>query len=367
MRKLGIYIHVPFCKSKCKYCDFYSIPCHDKEDEYVKRLIEEIRYYSEIYGKRTVDTVYFGGGTPTSLKTGRLNSVFNEITRCFDVEKNAEITVEANPDTVNADKVSSLQEFATRISVGVQSMDDYVLRFAGRIHDVKSAKQALEMLIGKFDVSADLMLGLPYSTVKKSVDSAREILSMGVGHLSCYGLKIEPDTPFAALDRSIFPDDDKLTDEYDAILEECKRFGLDMYEVSNFAKPGLECRHNMRYWQREDYLGFGVSAHSFIDKTRFYNPSDISGYVENDFVSFRKTEEVVNDVSAIDETIMLALRTKKGIDTNKFLGEFGINFFEKFKDKINKLLPYLDIKDENISIKEKYFYAMNSIIVEFLD
>lgn len=367
MRKLGLYIHIPFCKSKCKYCDFYSLSCHEKEDKYIKRLIKEIEFSASKYGKRTIDTVYFGGGTPTSLKKGNLSLIFNEIARRFDVENNAEITVEANPDTLSSDKVAELLEFATRISVGVQSMDDEVLRFAGRIHDSNTAKKALDMLVGKFNVSADLMLGLPYSSIQKTVESAKIILSKGIEHLSCYGLKVEDNTPFALIDKKFFPDDDALTDEYDAVKDECKSFGLSMYEVSNFAKDGFECRHNIRYWRRDDYLGFGASAHSFIDKARFYNPADISGYIEEDFDTFRKLEEQVDEKSAIEETIMLALRTKKGIDSKKFLEEFGIDFFERYKDVLNNLLPYLDIKDGNISIKDKYFYAMNSIIVEFLN
>ncbi len=366
MGKLGLYIHFPFCKRKCRYCDFYSLTEYGYEKEYVSKLKEEIRYYAST-SKRVVDTVYFGGGTPTSLSAGSLSEIFNVISSCFFIEKGAEVTVEANPDTVTSEKIAELRDFATRISVGVQSLDDEVLRFAGRIHTAMQAKRALSQLSRNFDLSADLMLGLPYSGVKKTVNSAKELLELGcVDHLSCYGLKVESGTPFEKEPESVFFSDDDIADEYDEVSRLAGDFGLEMYEVSNFARKGKECRHNIRYWTREDYIGFGPGAHSLIDEVRYFNPRDIRSYLSSPIDGIRQIEEKVSVENAIDETIMLALRMKRGIDLKGFKKRFGFDFEDKYADQLKRLEPYLEKERGFLSIKEKNFYAMNSIIVEFL-
>ena len=366
MSKLGIYVHIPFCKSKCKYCDFYSIPSLDLENSYVNRLLDEIEYNSKFLSDRVVDTIYFGGGTPTALSNGLLARIFDKINNSFNVESKAEITVEANPDTVTEEKINELKLFANRISVGVQSLSDDVLKFAGRIHTSKDALNAIDKLVHKFSVNADLILGLPLSNVESSQKSAQTLINKGIDHLSCYGLKVENGTPFSKIDKSVFPDDDSIADEYDAVKSICKENNLLMYEVSNFAKQGKECKHNIRYWDRSDYLGVGVSAHSFLDSQRFYNPSDIKAYLKSKNNEIRVLDGVIDSSEGIKECIMLSLRTKRGIDCEKFKKEFGIEFFDKYKETIKKLEPYLLIKDGFISIKEQHFYAMNSIIVEFL-
>ncbi len=368
MSKLGIYVHIPFCKSKCKYCDFYSLPCFADEEQYLKKLKEEIAFYSGKLSHTKVDTVYFGGGTPTCLKSSALADIFEELSKAFQIDKDAEITVEANPDTVTSDKIKELSLFANRVSVGVQSLDDEVLRFAGRIHDAKVALNAIDSLVGKFRLSADIMLGLPLSNVQKSVNTARKLIDSGVKHLSCYGLKVEESTPFyKLLESNAFTlDEDKIADEYDAVSDVCKANGLKRYEVSNFAVLGEECRHNLRYWKREDYLGLGVSAHSFVDGKRFYNPANITGYLSADFNNFSVEEEVLDEKSAQEEEIMLAFRTSAGINFADFYNKFGVDFNQEYASAIKKNTPYLEIKDGSIRIKEEYFYAMNSIIVEFL-
>ncbi len=369
MRKLGLYIHIPFCKSKCNYCDFYSITDASVQKKYVERIIEEIDYRKDYFSDRTVDTIYFGGGTPTSLQAGLLNKIFESISKGFNLQSGAEITVEANPDTINGQKVEELSRFANRISLGVQSLDDSVLSFIGRAHDSKGAIKAIDLLLGKFDLSADLILGLPKSNVNISVESAKKLLNMGISHLSCYGLKVEENTPFYKLKNSgtIFPDSDEVAVEYDAIVKICRDFGLERYEVSNFALMGKECKHNLRYWKREDYLGLGVSAHSLYDKKRTYNPSDIKGYLTKNFDSFLKVEEVLNKKSELEEEIMLAFRLRDGLDLNKINKLYDIDFCSKYSAQLKKLSKCLNISEKNISIKDEFFYAMNSIIVEFLD
>lgn len=366
MSKLGIYIHIPFCKRRCNYCDFYSTLDYGLQDEYVDKVKKELEYYSKTIENKTVDTVYFGGGTPTSLNKNALSDIFDTINSCFYVENTAEITVEANPDTINDSKVEELKSFANRVSVGVQSLNDKVLSFAGRIHNSKTALLAIDKLVGKFSLNADIMLGLPYSTIENSAISVRTLIEKGVDHLSCYGLKVENGTPFSKQNKSLFPDDDRVADEYDEIKSICNSYGLDMYEVSNFAKAGKECKHNIRYWQREDYLGVGASAHSYMNNARYYNPSSIKDYIKKEPIDFRVLDSTLSVEDRIEECIMLSLRMKKGIDTIKFEREFGVNFFDRFSAVINKLKPYLNVDKNFISIKEQNFYAMNSIIVEFL-
>lgn len=366
MRKLGLYVHIPFCKSKCNYCDFYSMSSYELQDGYVDRLKEEIEYYSNQYNDKKVDTIYFGGGTPSSLNVGMLSQIFDKIDSCFSIERNCEITVEANPDTVNNEKIAEWSSFASRISVGVQSLNDKALRFAGRLHDSQRAQKAIDELVKKFSVNADVMLGLPYSGIKSSVNSVKTLISQGIEHISCYGLKIEENTPFSKESPSLFPSEDDLADEYDAVKEVCKKNGLDMYEVSNFAKVGKECKHNLRYWHREDYLGFGASAHSFCNNQRWYNPSNIREYIKSSGGEFRIIDARLSEQEQIEESIMLSLRTKKGIDVKKFNDEFKTDFFEKYSAVLKKIAPYLDINESFVSIKEQNFYAMNSIIIEFL-
>lgn len=369
---LGIYIHIPFCKKKCNYCDFLSSSDTTRVDKYLKKLKEEISYYANTYSTDEVDTVFVGGGTPSVLRTGALCEVLDTLTKRFHLSQTPEITVEANPDTLNLEKVMEYSSCATRVSLGVQSLSDKVLKIAGRLHNEEGARNALKLLSqSKLDVSADLILGLPFDSIDGVTYSTKGILDYGIGHLSAYGLKIEENTSFYRdfnQNNKSFPDDDVVADMYDRVLEISKSYGLERYEVSNFAKLGCECKHNVGYWRRKPYLGLGIGAHSLLGDTRYENTSDIEKYLScNDFSLVRKVESNLSKDDKLFEEIMLGLRLRDGVDVKALEKSYGIDFFERFSKPITKLKDVLEYSFDKLRVKEDYFYALNSIIVEFLD
>lgn len=370
--KLGIYIHIPFCKRKCNYCDFLSSSDTTRIEAYLKKLQDEIDYYATTYSSCEVDTVFVGGGTPSVLRTGALKEVFDTLFKRFRLDRNAEITVEANPDTLDEDKVAEYSDFATRVSLGVQSLSDKVLKIAGRLHDEQGARKALWLLSrSKLNASADLILGLPLDGVDGVTYSAKGILDYGIEHLSAYGLKVEENTRFYSdlkENKITFPDDDAVADMYDRVVDIAKSYGLARYEVSNFAKHGFECRHNVGYWRRKPYLGLGVGAHSLLDNVRYENTSDIERYLGcDDFSSVRNIESRLSFEDELFEEIMLGLRLRDGVMVKEIEKKYGIDFFERFSKPLTKLNRVLECSLDKICVKEDYFYALNSIIVEFLN
>ncbi|MGN0639053.1 MAG: radical SAM family heme chaperone HemW [Huintestinicola sp.] len=307
MNKLiGLYIHIPFCRRKCVYCDFYSLAGKDDIiDEYVKAVAKNIRLAGG-----TFDTVYFGGGTP-SLLSGRQIS---DILSAADIAEGAEISAEINPDSADPDKLRDFKAAGiNRISIGIQSLDDSELAFLGRLHNSAQAKNAIlsSRKAGFDNISADLMLGLPYQRTETVVENIARLSELGVRHISAYMLKIEGGTPLSENQELIshIADEEFSADMYLEAVNCLERNGYKQYEISNFAKEGYECRHNMKYWRCEDYLGIGPSAHSCMDGKRFAVPKDIWGFINSE-----KQEEVITDDApcGISERLMLALRLSEG-------------------------------------------------------
>lgn len=370
--KLGIYIHIPFCKRKCNYCDFLSLSDTSRAEEYIKKLCDEMYFYADYYSSYAVDTVFIGGGTPSLLRTGALSEVLEVLNKRFHLADGAEITVEANPDTLSEEKVAEYSDVATRVSLGVQSLSDKVLKIAGRLHDEARAREALKLLShSSLDVSADLMLGLPLDDIDGVTYSTKGVLDYGIGHLSAYGLKVEENTPFYTdyfRNNTTFPDDDTVADMYDRVIDIAKSYGLVRYEVSNLAKKGKECRHNVGYWRRKQYLGLGIGAHSLIQSVRYENTSDIEKYLScNDFFSVQEVESRLSFEDELFEEIMLGLRLSDGVRVKEIEKRYGIDFYERFSKPLTKLKGALECKSDKICVKEDYFYALNSIIVEFLN
>lgn len=369
---LGIYIHIPFCKRKCAYCDFLSSDNLSDEERYLDSLKQEIVYYADTHEGDIVDTVFIGGGTPSVLRTGAISEIIDTLSKSFTLSNHPEITVEANPDTLSADKVSEYSQFATRVSVGVQSLSDDVLKVAGRLHDKETALRALSDLTRtNLDISCDIILGLPLDSVKGVEFTTKTLLDTGITHLSAYGLKVEKGTKFHKwLERGEinFLDDDTVADAYDRVVDIAKSYGLNRYEVSNFAKPTKECKHNIGYWQRKDYLGLGLGAHSLLNNVRYENTRNINDYLNTqDFVKVRNIESKLTYDDRLFEEIMLGLRLSDGIDVNKINEKYGIDFYKRFSKPIDKLKRVLECSEQKMCVKEQYFYALNSIIVEFLD
>jgi oxygen-independent coproporphyrinogen-3 oxidase len=264
MESLGIYIHIPFCKRKCDYCDFYSIcDLSDKlMDRYLKALISQIDEYFQ-YGKPSVDTVYLGGGTPSVFGGKRIEKLLKELSARVQLARNAEITVEVNPESVDEKLLKRLKAAGVnRISMGVQSADDNELKALGRLHDWKGAVSAYELTRRYFDnISLDLIYGLENQTLDGWMDSLRKVMALSPDHISCYCLKVEEGTPLA-LRGCVQPDDDVQADMYLRAVETLEAGGYRQYEISNFARNGRVSRHNSKYWDLSPYLGLGSAAHS---------------------------------------------------------------------------------------------------------
>lgn len=357
-RSIGIYIHIPFCKAKCGYCAFVSTPNRSSEREYVGALVGEI----ERSGRRgaSVDTVYIGGGTPSCLYRGGLTEILSAVKKNFDVDKNAEITVEANPESCSDQFVDECVGVGVnRVSMGLQASDDAVLRGIGRIHSFADFIAAVKRLPRVFDnISSDIILGLPGQTksdVRKSLDAVTEYCD----HASVYALSVEEGTPLWA--SGYAPDDDYVAELYELAYSTLTARGFSRYEVSNFCRNGKASRHNTKYWRCEEYLGFGAAAHGYDGKRKRYkHGDDICEYISNCSVE----ETVLSDKDLYNEYIMLALRTERGIDRADFRKRFDRDV-ESFCGKVLRELSskkLVIVTNERIAVAPEKMFVMNGII-----
>lgn len=366
MSNLGLYIHIPFCLKKCSYCDFFSVSGSDiKYDEYVSDLIKNIDNFSDIIRDRTVDTIYFGGGTPSCIGAVRIVRVLDYIFDNFNVSENAEITVEVNPVTGDTLDFSLLKAHGVnRISVGLQSNNDDELRLLSRLHNSSQTESTINMIkeSGITDFSLDVMLGIPLQSISSLCDTLNFCIQSGATHISTYMLKIEKDTPFYYnRDNLVFADDDTVADMYEFTSDMLKKNGFRHYEISNFCRDDKISRHNMRYWRLDDYLGLGPSAHSMIDKKRFYYPRS--------FDAFKKSELIFDcDAKTEEEYIMLSLRTDVGLLFKEYEEMFGARLSPSLVNKA-KLLEksgLTRVTERGISLTEKGFLLSNSVICELI-
>lgn len=319
---LGLYIHIPFCKAKCAYCDFYSLAhSEEKMDAYMAALLRHLEEVAPRAAGMQVDTVYFGGGTPSYLGAARLCRILQTVLRRYDVARDAEITLEANPDSAGDWKELRRLRRAgfNRLSLGVQSTDDALLRRIGRIHTYEQVQQAVTAARkAKFtDLSLDLIYGLPGQTMEDWQRTLADAVALGPEHLSCYGLKLEEGTPLWQQRQTLtLPDDDAQADMYLYTVAALGEMGYEQYEISNFAKSGKASRHNLKYWRMEEYAGFGPGAHSDFGGVRYGYVRDIDSYIAGRLV----LSESENDSTlARDyEYVMLSLRTAAGIDRQTF-------------------------------------------------
>ena len=319
---LGLYIHIPFCKAKCAYCDFYSLAhSEEKMDAYMAALLRHLEEVAPRAAGMQVDTVYFGGGTPSYLGAARLCRILQTVLRRYDVARDAEITLEANPDSAGDWKELRRLRRAgfNRLSLGVQSTDDALLRRIVRIHTYEQVQQAVTAARkAKFtDLSLDLIYGLPGQTMEDWQRTLADAVALGPEHLSCYGLKLEEGTPLWQQRQTLtLPDDDAQADMYLYTVAALGEMGYEQYEISNFAKPGKASRHNLKYWRMEEYAGFGPGAHSDFGGVRYGYVRDIDSYIAGRLVL---SESETDSTLARDyEYVMLSLRTAAGIDRQTF-------------------------------------------------
>ena len=333
---LGIYVHIPFCRSKCSYCDIYSLPCKKMDEEmadrYTKVICDHIKESGELAPGYKVDTIYFGGGTPSFFGSAGLASILASIRKCFDVDGNAEITFEANPDSIDEKLLHRLRnEGFNRVSLGIQCADNNVLKAIGRPHTFAQAAAAVEKIrkAGFNNLSVDLIYGLPGQNLNNWMETLDRVMNLHPEHISCYGLKIEEGTPlYAHQDRYIMADDDEQAEMYLTAVDLLTARGYRQYEISNFARKGLYSRHNMKYWLGGEYLGFGPDASSDFAGKRFKMIRNLEGYIRG----ITEGSAVIEEVEEIPireragEYLMLRLRTANGVNGADYERRFMLPF-----------------------------------------
>lgn len=379
MKKLGVYIHVPFCKKKCNYCDFYSVKWNDEwETKYTEAVIDEIKSYKEMLGhKYIVDTVYFGGGTPTIIKPSNLKSILDSISIVADIDTEAEISMEANPNTLTDENLKQYRETGiNRLSIGIQSLNDEILKKIGRIHNSKEALEAIDRARkhGFDNINADAMFNIPVQTTSDIEDTLTRIMERGVKHISFYSLKLEKGTPLHSMEQKnliTMPDEDEERNMYYKGRIVMEKNNLFQYEISNFAVEGFSCRHNLKYWNQEEYIGIGPSAHSFMNSIRYSNPSDLNLYcknsIENNFN--RIIQEEMNKEELMFEYIMLRLRLTEGLDANEFKRKFNVDFNEKYKEQIKYLTDnkLIENNESIVRLTQRGMDISNYVFEEFME
>ena len=332
--KLGIYIHIPFCKSKCDYCDFYSLAgAEGKMDAYQKALLAHMKETARVAGEIPVDTIYFGGGTPSYYGDKRLRELLKAVKKLFSVEKDAEITLEANPDSVTFKSLRALRRAGfNRLSMGLQSACSAELEAVHRPHSVEQGDGAVAAARAAKvqNLSLDLIYGLPGQTEESWHNTLEHALSLQPEHLSCYGLKVEEGTPLAArvAQGEVLPDDDTQAELYLWTVERLKQAGYGQYEISNFAKPGFESRHNLRYWLTRPYIGFGPGAHSDFGGRRYSWVRDLEGYIKGvlEGGELLESQDLIPQRERGGEYLMLRLRTARGIEEWEYRGTYYMDF-----------------------------------------
>ena len=316
----GIYIHIPFCKQACHYCNFHFSTSLRYKNELITALLKEMELRRDYFVNEPVDTVYIGGGTPSLCSTDEITRILEKVFSNYDVSSGAEITLEANPDDITKEKSGEWKKTGiNRLSIGIQSFYDDELRWMNRAHTAEAAIDSLSLATRDFNnISVDLIYGLPVSTNEKWKQNVERAISFGISHLSCYALTVEPKTPLYKLIQLKKAEDvsaDRQSEQFLILMQWMAGAGYEHYEISNFARPGFRSRHNSSYWQQKKYLGFGPSAHSFDGNARWWNIANNSTYIQsinNGSTAFEK--EVLTRVQKLNEYIMTSLRTIEGLD-----------------------------------------------------
>lgn len=378
MKNLSLYLHMPFCKRKCPYCDFYSVTDFDDYRRYIDAMLLQMEDYSSAASLFTVDTIYIGGGTPTVVPEKLLYDLMDGIYRNFKVFLDAETTIEANPATVTLSSLKKLHKMGVnRISFGVQSLNDDELEAIGRLHDADEAVHSFDLArrAGFDNISLDLMYGLPGQTPASLEESLRGVMDLGPEHISLYGLKIEPGTPFdSQKDKLALPDEDSEYSMYENSVKLLARHGYGQYEISNFSRKGKECQHNMRYWTCGEYLGLGPGAHSYFNGSRFSFKRDIGAFMEamerpESEVEIIDENYTITQNERVGEYIMLALRMTKGIDTAEFSRLFNLDFDKMYGELLKAYVDggFMIRTARGYAFSVKGMYVSNYILSSMLD
>lgn len=367
---LGVYVHIPFCRAKCYYCDFNSYAgMEDYVSLYcdaVKKEIDRTSVFDE------VDTIYFGGGTPTVLSVEELISLYEKICEKFSVTTDCEVTIECNPATIDYNGFLRLRKAGfNRLSIGLQSTENEMLKYLGRIHTVEDFSSCLSAArrAGFENISLDLMYGLPNQTLLQWENTLKKAMTYETEHISAYALTIEDRTPFGTMNLDL-PSEEIVRDMYDKMTEILKENGYARYEISNFAKKGYESRHNTGYWKRKDYVGFGAGAYSCLGGKRYGNIADLKLYCNEvaEGRSVRIDEVTLTKEDAMCEFCFLGLRMEQGIDCLKFKQIFDVEITDVFPKVIenHQKQGTLIMEGSILRIAEPWFFVSNSILADFV-
>lgn len=377
METLGLYLHIPFCLEKCRYCDFYSGAYPEETRKaYVEALCRHLAAAGPLAAGYAVDTVYFGGGTPTLLEGADFARILHTVRGYFTLLPGAEITAEANPATMDEKKAAELLSAGVnRLSIGAQSLADNELRALGRRHTKSDFLHTVRGVIaaGFTNVSADLMIGIPEQTPASFAGTLAGMLALKLPHLSVYGLRVEEGTPFFAQRATLpLPGEDAEAQIWETAVRELTGAGYRHYEISNFALPGSESKHNLRYWLRSPYLGFGPGAHSFFENVRYDTPRDLAAYLAavkaEKWDSLRQNAHRVGGKEEQDEYVMLRMRLDTGVEEADFTRRFGTGMEQEYGDFSRYISAgFLQRENGHIAFTEKGFRVSNAILSDWLD
>jgi len=389
---IGLYVHIPFCQTKCSYCDFNTYErIEDQIPNYVTALTNEIKAWSDLLSQPVVHTIFLGGGTPSYLPVDNIKHILSTIHSSYKVYESAEITLECNPGDITLERASGWSDAkVNRVSMGVQSFDDGLLTLLGRRHTANEAKQAFHTLrkAGFNNQSLDLIYGLPHQSASQWSDTLNEAVALDPDHVSLYSLQIEEGTPLAVdvkKGRYPMPDDDLAAEMYEEAQRKLRANGFTQYEISNWAKPGMKSQHNIIYWLNEPYLGVGAGAHSWLEGQRFFNLKSPTRYVtamDNNYkevnqdpiatmqMPFGPVEQVDVTTAVIDisETMMMGMRLNAGVSHIRFEKRFGTPLDKIFPKELNRLvvLGLVEITKEGVRLTDKGRLLGNEVFAEFI-
>jgi oxygen-independent coproporphyrinogen-3 oxidase len=373
--KLSVYIHLPFCRKRCGYCSFVSYAGREQDiPAYTKALLQEIKLRRQEYTE--IGTIYFGGGTPSLFPAGSLKLMLNAISNQYSISSSAEITLEANPGTVSPSYLKDLREIGiNRLSLGVQSLDDDELRILGRIHTAAQAREAIRQAKAAdfSNISLDFIYGIPGRKIDTWRRMLDEVANLDVQHLSLYGLTLEEDTPMSAdVQRGTIPapDEDEEATQYEMAEQALENAGFRHYEISNWALPGFESRHNIAYWKRTPYLGLGAAAHSFLGDKRIANTPDLDIYLSRLAGGELPSQDIetIDDATALSEAIILGLRLDEGVSQDDIEAHFSIDLYSHFAGEIAELasLGLLEQQGRRIRLTPRGRLLGNEVFMRFL-
>ena len=384
-RRVGIYIHIPFCRKKCNYCDFLSFPLEEtkpeetqsktKKSAYLKALCEEIRQSHSRLKDCVADTVFIGGGTPSLLSGEEIEELFDELRSCIPLSEDAELSMEMNPGTARPDRLAAYRRAGiNRVSVGLQSACDKELELLGRIHTFAQFEQTYAMLreSGFSNLNVDIMSALPFQSMETYAETLERVAALKPEHISAYSLIVEPGTPFydrfaEGEGQNALPDEETDRRMYAYTTEYLKERGYHRYEISNYARDGFACRHNLKYWQMEEYIGFGLGSASYFGGKRYKNTEDFGTYLSAQGRDEKRVETALAREEEMEEFMFLGLRTMRGVPKKAFYDRFGVQMCEVYGSVIDKYVQSgLLVSDSCLRLTDAGIDVSNTVMADFL-